>query len=282
MANTGRWLSRDPIEEWGGLNLCAFVANNPVKLCDALGLAQMWFFTGINNWQGGKDYTSIGTSVGSKWHYWNEPNFIAPPYEFISDVGAGLRYLWPFDKHPSVLIPWSEKVLDREAAQMAAYRIDRGALCCSRIRILMIAPKTTTRPPNNSCCDTKITVYANPYDYVPNQGLFSPVTDQWYWEEWGDAHIVDTGKGHDFGGFVENAVLPIVQWNRQYLRGAGNVDSVGRWQRRYIPTGQNAPPPIDNYLRPWMSDPNIDHIFVCHSQGCNIAMEVLRRGCTNK
>jgi len=36
---TGRWLSRDPIEEMGGLNIYAFVLNNPVKDVDALGLA---------------------------------------------------------------------------------------------------------------------------------------------------------------------------------------------------------------------------------------------------
>jgi RHS repeat-associated protein len=34
----GRWLSRDPIEEDGGLNLCAFLGNNPGNLLDYLGL----------------------------------------------------------------------------------------------------------------------------------------------------------------------------------------------------------------------------------------------------
>jgi RHS repeat-associated protein len=33
-----RWLSRDPIEEQGGLNLYAYVANNPVSRIDPLGL----------------------------------------------------------------------------------------------------------------------------------------------------------------------------------------------------------------------------------------------------
>lgn len=36
----GRWLSRDPIGEWGGLNLYAFVQNDPVSLFDYLGLAK--------------------------------------------------------------------------------------------------------------------------------------------------------------------------------------------------------------------------------------------------
>jgi len=38
----GRWLSRDPIEEEGGLNLYAFCGNNPVDRYDALGL--LWDF----------------------------------------------------------------------------------------------------------------------------------------------------------------------------------------------------------------------------------------------
>ncbi len=36
--STGRWLSRDPIEEKGGVNLYSFVNNRPVGTVDALGL----------------------------------------------------------------------------------------------------------------------------------------------------------------------------------------------------------------------------------------------------
>ncbi len=36
--STGRWITRDPIEESGGLNLYAFVANRPVSRVDRLGL----------------------------------------------------------------------------------------------------------------------------------------------------------------------------------------------------------------------------------------------------
>jgi len=35
---SGRWLNRDPIEEKGGINLCAFVWNDPVRRVDRLGL----------------------------------------------------------------------------------------------------------------------------------------------------------------------------------------------------------------------------------------------------
>lgn len=34
----GRWISRDPIEEQGGLNLYAYVVNNPIAFADPLGL----------------------------------------------------------------------------------------------------------------------------------------------------------------------------------------------------------------------------------------------------
>jgi RHS repeat-associated protein len=280
--STGRWLSRDPIEESGGRNLYAFVGNNPVKFSDPLGLAQLWFFTGVNSWQGGTKYTSIGTTVERNWHYWNEPNLINSPRELISGVGIGLRYLWPFDEHQSLLVPWSGRILDNEASRMAEREINEGDLCCSRIRVLMIAPKTNAHPPNNSCCETKIAVYVNPFDYVPNQEPFNPSREQRYWEEWGETFQVDTRKGHDFRAFLENPSLPIMQWSHQYLREASNLDPSGRWQRRYVPAGKSAPSPIDNYLRPWMNDPKIDHIFVCHSQGCNIAMHILLRGCTSR
>src|SRR5260370_12465849 len=36
---TGKWLSRDPIEEWGGINLYAHVVNNPISKADCLGLS---------------------------------------------------------------------------------------------------------------------------------------------------------------------------------------------------------------------------------------------------
>lgn len=36
--NTGRWLSRDPIEEAGGINLYAYVGNGPIDHLDLLGL----------------------------------------------------------------------------------------------------------------------------------------------------------------------------------------------------------------------------------------------------
>ena len=39
---TGRWPSRDPIEEEGQVNLYGFVGNKPVENYDLLGLAELW------------------------------------------------------------------------------------------------------------------------------------------------------------------------------------------------------------------------------------------------
>jgi RHS repeat-associated protein len=46
--DTGRWLSRDPLGEQGGVNLYGFVQNAPTTWCDPLGLA-LYAFDGTNN-----------------------------------------------------------------------------------------------------------------------------------------------------------------------------------------------------------------------------------------
>jgi RHS repeat-associated protein len=47
---TGRWVSRDPIEECGGLNLYGFVGNDGVNFFDALGLLREEAIPSYQNW----------------------------------------------------------------------------------------------------------------------------------------------------------------------------------------------------------------------------------------
>jgi RHS repeat-associated protein len=77
----GRWLSKDPAEEDGGMNLYGFVANDPIESVDVLGLAG-FFFDGTGNnaksgtnvrilWQADNDvnkryYRGVGSSFGTR------------------------------------------------------------------------------------------------------------------------------------------------------------------------------------------------------------------------
>ena len=49
----GRWLSRDPIGEHGGLNIYGFVDSNPVTFWDYLGLSQAYVPVKVTQEQAG-------------------------------------------------------------------------------------------------------------------------------------------------------------------------------------------------------------------------------------
>ena len=69
----GRWISRDPIEEEGGINLYAYVGNGPTGAIDPLGLD---VFFNEENEIGGHAWTKIGgdTPTGGKRTYGAYPN----------------------------------------------------------------------------------------------------------------------------------------------------------------------------------------------------------------
>jgi len=50
--NLQRWLNRDPIQEWGGLNLYEFVANSPIDDGDYYGLASVAGPGGLGGFSG--------------------------------------------------------------------------------------------------------------------------------------------------------------------------------------------------------------------------------------
>jgi RHS repeat-associated protein len=60
---TGRWLSRDPIAEEGGINLYGYVGNNPINLWDPLGLCDTE--TALRRAAFEAGMTALGAGVGS-------------------------------------------------------------------------------------------------------------------------------------------------------------------------------------------------------------------------
>jgi RHS repeat-associated protein len=63
-AGLGRWLSRDPMEEGGGVNLYGFVGNAPPNAVDGLGLAG-YFFGGTGNHNFEKNLNGSGNMLSS-------------------------------------------------------------------------------------------------------------------------------------------------------------------------------------------------------------------------
>ena len=70
---TGRWLSRDPIGEEGGINLYGYVSNGPVNYVDPLGLFQFYGNWGGPNWVSGQERSESG-QIPSQ----GDPDYRAP------------------------------------------------------------------------------------------------------------------------------------------------------------------------------------------------------------
>ena len=297
----GRWLSRDPIGEAGGVNLYGFVGNDGVNRWDYLGLADVWTYAGINAWnprrghpRGGRieDYVQ-NTLMGTHPRYgrraqWN--GFSGSDSSTASFAGTSCVYRRSSrDEYRSVLNLMSEAILNQEAAGYARQQLNESQLCCKKIRVLMFAPKTTTRPLRKSCCDFQAVVYWSPQDNVPNQRprLFCNRESEGYWAQWGTVHTVDTRRRRAPGYFGAHALGAFIGENPSYQgtrlrRSMGPPHRGGGvMTREPRPTGRNAPDPRV-YLNKWKNESSVDIVVVCHSQGCNVAMQVLNRGCRPK
>ena len=62
--DAGRWTTRDPLEEKGGVNLHAFCENDPVNSVDPLGKNR---YMTTFRWGVDMDYLHVGVAV-DKWH----------------------------------------------------------------------------------------------------------------------------------------------------------------------------------------------------------------------
>ena len=82
----GRFLNRDPIEEQGGLNLYAFVGNDPVNRWDFLGL-QWW---NLFSWFG--DDTIEGEEILEKRKFVKGTEMTFPKWSEIETMGMGGGY----------------------------------------------------------------------------------------------------------------------------------------------------------------------------------------------
>jgi RHS repeat-associated protein len=103
--DTGRWLSRDPLEEHDGPNLYAYVHNDPINAVDPLGLYSVLgleFDDGKSAWENVKDYAGAAASGaaqgGSCWAKCMAEGAGIP-------VGAGVAGLAPMTPIPKGILP---------------------------------------------------------------------------------------------------------------------------------------------------------------------------------
>ncbi|MFK7954821.1 MAG: hypothetical protein AB8B96_01905 [Lysobacterales bacterium] len=238
-------------------------------------MTQFWTFSGINS---PRD-PSTGLFTDYVWEMVkNTMAGFDPDRRYASQLGTTDAY----DRDHNVLRLKAEERLDREAREYADNGggwpiVASGALNGKTVKVLLVAPKTTTKPPEDS--GLTVEVYWSPRDHVPNQSIIRP-DSLTYWREFerggGQVWPVENrtgsglGQGHDFSGFA-------VAHPKLVTRVL--VPRPGSHVKRYLwrETGETAPSPVAR-LKSWLSDSSNDLVILAHSQGTNIAMHLLRRG----
>jgi RHS repeat-associated protein len=253
---TGRWASRDPIGEDGGVNLYGFVYSDPISLIDDLG-GQVWAFGGIRSgfWQTNQNY------VRDRLH--ESDQRIVPANTENSDPGAELH------NDPSTsdkaflpgLIPFAETQLDGEAKRKAAEAVEPGEFCkpCSqrktKIALIMVAPKRNPQDlPLTQCCNIAYIIYFDRKDLVPQSGLFGGWRNYWSGKNVSAWEAEFSGWHHH--GFANQFRLKDIPENG---KSRGALIDLAKIVRDF--------------------EKRKDKVFVCHSQGCNIAVETLIHAC---
>ena len=272
---TGRWPSRDPMglnSATGEFNEYAFIRNSTNDFIDILGL-RLWGISGINSLNGagnglenyiGKKLESLGIKLDKKVN---------------SELGTENFY----KKGKNVFNPRSKEMLDEEAERKAS-QLCPGKWCGKKICVLMIAPKTATRPPSSTCCNLDIRVWWSPKDTVPNQGLNGELESKDYWSGWGGkdhVYTVDTSANQDtnYKGEREDShsFEPYLHENNEFDVEEANPFNPGGGEAYRMLGGKKAPNPLDVLKDMQIS---CDETIICHSQGCNITMKMLQRACS--
>ncbi len=242
-----------------------FVRNRPIHSIDVLGQGELWTISGIEsvNKQGDLD-DYVARHLRSEGYNVNRDEH--------SDLGTGKKFIYPGGPG-FVGYPWSESVLDSEARKRAKHCCKtEGSLCGKKICVVMIAPKTDTKMPESPCCNIEIKTWYNPYDWVPNQGVGNSPEFQKHWGQYGDAYPVDSqpkdgNSTHTYEDYMDSNPMYDPDWQPNPLDGPQS------WPK----SGKTAPNPMD-VIKDFTG--RCDITIVCHSQGCNIALETIKRGCT--
>ncbi len=238
-------------------------------------MTQFWTFSGINS---PRD-PSTGLYTDYVWDMVKDamPG-ITPDRRYASQLGTTDAY----DRDHNVLRLKAEKRLDREAREFADSGggwpiLAPGSLRGKTVKVLLVAPKTTTEPPDDP--SLTVEVYWSPRDQVPNQSIIRP-DSLTYWRRFvrGDGQVWPVenragsglGQGHDFSGFA--VAHPKIVTRVLVPRPGSQV-------KRYLwrATGEIAPSPVAT-LQTWLGDAKNDLVILAHSQGTNITMHLLRRG----
>ena len=257
---TGRWPSRDPFEEEGGVNLHAGCSNDFVNLIDDLG-NQVWAFSGIRAHflQTNRNYVrdELSRASNGKIKPVNTKN-TKPNSELHNDPSASDLAFLPG------LLPLAETQLDEEAKRKAAESVKEGEFCksCSNrktsIAMVMVAPKRHPQDlPTTECCNIAYVIYFDRNDIVPQTGIFGGWGNYWHGKNV-SAWEADFAGWHNHN-FDNNFNLKNVEGNGEFGGAAIDLQKVVR-----------------NF------EGKKDKVFVCHSQGCNIALETLIRACNKK
>lgn len=128
---TGRWLSRDPIEERGGVNLFGFVKNNAISRIDAIGLAVFEY-----EMKGPK--TEKTSYAGGGWTddsylYYHGHTFVSDLDTHVADeeshvmIGASISYHMHIDTFPDT--DYRGKLRSGPVYKIT-HKIKNGKVCC--------------------------------------------------------------------------------------------------------------------------------------------------------